>query len=343
MSKIDQKNSAKESGDSGIEKSAILLMALGEDDAAEVLKHLGPKEVQNIGQTMAKLRSITREQVENVFLSFNKAVRNQTSLGVGNESYIRKMMIQALGEDKAAGFIDKILMGGNTSGLDTLKWMDPRSVADLIRYEHPQIQAIVLSYLEADQAAGVLSYLEEKVRLDIITRISSIDSVQPQALQELNDILERQFANSSGNATTNLGGIKCAANIMNYMDTASEATLIESIREMNEELATELQELMFVFDNISEIDDRGIQVLLREISSDILLLALRGADQKIKEKVFKNMSKRAADLLKDDLASGSPVKLSDVETAQKEILSITRRLAESGEIILGGKGGEELI
>lgn len=327
-----------------IDRAAVLLLSLGEEDAAEILKHLGPKEVQRIGAAMTRLTNITRDQVEVVLSNFFELVQTQTSLGVGSDEYIRNMLVSALGEEKAGSLADRILMGGNTSGLDTLKWMNSRAVSDVIRYEHPQIQAIVIAYLDSDQAAEVLGYLDERVRLDIILRIASIESVQPQALQELNDILEKQFSSSSGNtAAAALGGIKCTADIMNFLDTSAESQLIESLREVDEDLAQEIQDLMFVFDNLSEVDDRGIQALMREISSDVLILALKGADEAVKGKIFGNMSSRAADLLKDDLEAKGPVKVSEVEAAQKEILSIARRMSDAGEIVLGSKGGEEMI
>ncbi|MBL4865172.1 MAG: flagellar motor switch protein FliG [Pseudomonadales bacterium] len=326
-----------------LQQSAILLMSLGEEEAAEVLKHMGPKEVQRLGHAMARLQNVTREQVEEVLGNFIEVVRDQTSLGVGAESYIKNMLVQALGEDKAGGLVDRILMGGNTSGLDTLKWMDSRAVSDIIRFEHPQIQAIVVAYLDPDQAAEVLAYMDERVVLDIVMRIASIDSIQPQALQELNDILEKQFSSASTSSSATLGGIKCTADIMNFLDTSAESQLIESIKEIDEDLAQEITDLMFVFDNLKEVDDRGIQALLREISSEILILALKGADEAVQEKIFGNMSKRAAELLRDDLEAKGPVKVSEVESAQKEILSIARRMSDAGEIVLGGKGGEEMI
>src|SRR3989338_7011507 len=276
---------------SKVDKAAILLLSLGETDAAQVLRHLGPKEVQRVGVAMAGMRNIQREQVEQVMGEFVDIVGDQTSLGVGADGYIRKMLTQALGEDKAGNLIDRILLGGSTSGLDSLKWMEPRAVADVIRYEHPQIQAIVVAYLDPDQAGEVLGHFDHKVRLDIVLRVSSLNTVQPAALKELNQI----------------------------------------------------EDLIFVFDNLADVDDRGIQALLREVSSDVLVLALKGADEAIKEKVFKNMSKRAAELLRDDLEAKGPVRVSDVETAQKEILTIARRMAEAGEIVLGGKGGEEMV
>ena len=326
-----------------VDKAAVLLLSLGETDAAQVLRHMGPKAVQKVGVAMAQMRNVHREQVEEVMSEFVDIVGDQTSLGVGSDGYIRKMLTQALGEDKANGLIDRILLGGNTSGLDSLKWMEPRAVADVIRYEHPQIQAIVVAYLDPDQAGEVLGHFDHKVRLDIILRVSSLNTVQPAALKELNQILEKQFSGNANTSRTTLGGIKRAADIMNFLDSSVEGTLMDSIREIDEDLSVQIEDLMFVFNNLADVDDRGIQALLREVSSDVLVLALKGSDEAIKEKIFKNMSKRAAELLRDDLEAKGPVRVSDVETAQKEILTIARRMAEAGEIVLGGKGGEEMI
>jgi len=253
------------------------------------------------------------------------------------------MLTQALGEDKASGLIDRILLGGNTSGLDSLKWMEPRAVADVIRYEHPQIQAIVVAYLDPDQAAEVLGHFDHKVSLDIVLRVSSLNTVQPAALKELNLILEKQFSGSASTTRTALGGVKRAADIMNYLDSSVEGPLMDAIRDADQDLSGQIEDLMFVFDNLSDVDDRGIQALLREVSSDVLVLALKGADDGIKEKFFRNMSKRAAELLRDDLEAKGPVRLSEVEGAQKEVLAVARRMADAGEIVLGGKGGEEMV
>ncbi|HEY3700509.1 MAG TPA: flagellar motor switch protein FliG [Spongiibacteraceae bacterium] len=326
-----------------IDQAAVLLMSLGEKDAAAVLRHLGPKEVQRIGAAMTHLQNIEQSQVEDVVNSFLSDARTLTGLGVGADSYIRNMLVEALGEDKANSLVDRILLGGNTTGLDTLKWMDPRSVADLIRHEHPQIQAIVVAYLDSDQAAEVLGNLAEKQRLDIIMRVASLDSVHPSALQELNDILEKQFSGNASSQTKAMGGTKVAAEIMNNMEGSLESELMESIKEIDEDLSTQIQDLMFVFEDLKAVDDRGIQALLREISSEVLILALKGSDDELKEKIFKNMSKRAAELLRDDLESKGPVRVSEVEQAQKEILLIARRMADSGEIVLGGGGGEAMI
>ncbi|OPX56811.1 flagellar motor switch protein FliG [Oceanospirillum multiglobuliferum] len=329
-------------GLSSLHRAAILLMTLGESDAAQILRHMGPKEVQRVGMAMSQLQHVSKTQVEEVLGDFLEVAGDVTGLGIGADSYIRRMLTEALGEDKANGLIDRILLGGNTTGLDTLKWMEPRAIADIIRYEHPQIQAIVLSYLDSDQSAEVLAFFDSKVRLDVILRVASLESVQPQALQELNDILEKQFSGSSGTQTTSMGGVKVAANIMNNLESALEGELMEAIKEVDEQLGEEIEDLMFVFDNLVDVDDRDIQILMREVNPDSLVLALKGADTRVQEKIFKNMSKRASELLRDDLEAKGPVRVSEVEQAQKEILAIARRLAEDGEITLGG-GADQMV
>jgi flagellar motor switch protein FliG len=303
---------------------------------------MGPKEVQRVGAAMSKLANIEQEHVQLVMSNFMEQVRNLTGLGVGADNYIRNMLVSALGEDKAHGLIDRILLGGNTTGLDTLKWMEPRSVADIIRNEHPQIQAIVIAYLDSDQAAEIMGYFTDTTRLDIMMRISALDIVQPSALQELNDILEKQFAGNAGSQTTTMGGYKCAAEIVNNLDSSLAGQLLDAIKQMDEETGTQIEDLMFVFDNLTDVDDRGIQGLLREISSEILIIALKGAEPDLQQKIYSNMSTRAADLLRDDLEAKGPVRLSEVEAAQKEILTIARRMADAGEINLGGSG-EQMV
>ncbi len=325
-----------------LDQAAVLLMSLGELDAAEILKHMGPKEVQRLGLAMSHLNNVQQNEVEQVLSNFLEEVRTLTGLGMGSDSYIRGMLVTALGEDKANGLIDRILLGGNTTGLDTLKWMEPRSVADIIRNEHPQIQAIVIAYLDPDQSAEILSFFNEKTRLDIMMRVASLDTVQPSALQELNHILEKQFSSGSGSQTKDIGGYKVAADIMNFLDSTIEGELMDAIKDIDEDMGVQIQDLMFVFDNLRELEDREIQALLREVSSEVLIIALKGADEELQEKVFKNMSKRAAELLRDDLEAKGPVRLSEVETAQKEILTIARRMADSGEIALGG-GAEQMV
>ncbi len=326
----------------GVDRSAILLLALGEKDAAEILRHMGPKEVQDVGLAMASLTNVSTDQMESVMHEFVSTLETQTALGLGSDEYIRNMLTSALGEDKAGGVIDRILLGRNSKGLEQLKWMDPRAIAELIRLEHPQIIAIVLSFLESDQAAQVVSQFPERVRTDVIMRIATLDGIQPVALQELDEILEKQFSGATNVKSSSLGGVKTAAEILNMLDGAIESKLMEEISEVDVDLSQELQDNMFVFENLVDVDDRGIQTLLREVSTEQLLLALRGADEVLKEKIFKNMSKRAAEMLKDDMEAAAPAKLSDVEASQKEILQVARRLADAGEIMLGG-GGDEFV
>ena len=325
---------------SAIERAAIFLLSLGETEAADILRHMGAKDVQRLGQAMANLTNVSREQAEDVLDSFADAIGNQTSLGVGSDDYVRKVLVSALGEDKAGGLIDRILMGRNSKGLEALKWMETRAVAELIRNEHPQIIAIVLAYLDPENAAEVLVILPDKVQTDVLLRIATLDGIQPQALRELDEIMERQFSGNNNIKSSSVGGVKVAAGILNLMDSATEQKLTESIKGTDEELGQRIQDLMFVFDNLADIDDRGIQALMREVSTDSLSLALRGADQKVKEKILKNMSKRAADMLVEDMEAKGPVKLADVEAAQKDILATARRLADAGTIALGGKGDD---
>ncbi len=326
----------------GVQRAAVLLMVIGSENAAEVLKHMNPKEVQSLGSAMANLQNVNKATMEKVMDDFISEVHNKTSVGIGSEDYIREMMVNALGEDKANNMIDRILLGSGNKGLESLKWMDARSVAEVIRLEHPQIIAIVLAYLEPDQSAEVLKMLPERARPDILMRVASLEGIPPSALQELDKIMERQFSGNQNVSQNSMGGLKTAANILNFMDSAIEGSIMETIGDIDQDMQEGISELMFVFDNLNEVDDRGIQALLREISTDILTLALKGADEGLKEKILKNMSKRAAEMLREDMEASGPVRLSEVETAQKEILSTARRLADEGEIMLGG-GGEEFV
>ncbi|MCP4041474.1 MAG: flagellar motor switch protein FliG, partial [Gammaproteobacteria bacterium] len=315
---------------SGVEQAAVLLMSIGEEDAASVMKHMGPKELQRLGAAMASLQNVSQNQVTVILDQFLEAVGSHTALGVDSESYIRDVMVKALGEDKAGGLMDRILLGGSAQGLETLKWMDSRSIADMIRNEHPQIISIVLAYLDSDQSAEVLAILPERTRPDLLLRVATLDAIQPAALQELNQILETQVSGTASMQAATVGGTKTAANIMNFTDSSIETEIMEQIKEADAELGQKIEDLMFVFENLSEVDDSGTQAILREVSSDVLLLALKGSDEEMREKFFRNMSKRAAEMLRDDLEAKGPVKLSEVEGAQKEVLAIARRMADEG-------------
>ncbi len=330
-------------GVNGIERSAIFLMTLGENEAAEVLKFLEPKEVQKISSAMVSLKNLSRDQISQVFHDFLVAASEKTTIGMDSNDYIRGMLTKALGDDKAAGLLDRILHNSDTSGIESLKWMDPGAVAEMISNEHPQIIATILVHLDPDQAAEILKMLTERTRNDVLMRISTLDGVQPVALQELNDVLGKLLAGGATGKKNLQGGVAAAAEILNFMGGTLEAEMMESVRSYDPDLAQQIEDKMFVFENIMEIDDRGIQLILREIQSESLIIALKGANEELREKIFKNMSQRAAEMMREDLESKGPVKLSEVEANQKEILKIVRRLSDEGQISLGGKGEEEYV
>lgn len=292
---------------------------------------------------MQDLGNISNEMVDGVLEEFIVTIKDKTALGVDSDAYIRDMLTNALGADKAGSIIDRILLGRDSKGIDQLKWMDARAIADLVRLEHPQIVAIILSLLDADQAGAVLGLLPENMRSDLLMRIATLEGVQPAALRELDEMMEKQLTGGENAQASAIGGIDTAANILNFIDGAVSEAMMEEISENDAELSQKIQDKMFVFSDLIEVDDRGIQALLREVSTDQLLLALRGVDDGLKEKIFGNMSKRAAEMLRDDLEAAPPTKLSEVEQAQKDILSIARKLADAGEIALGSGGGDDLI
>lgn len=325
------------------QQASLVLLAVGQDRAAAVLKHMGPKEVQTVGATMAQLGPISSAMVDEVLEEFIIQIKNETGLGLDSDEYIRNMLTKALGADKAGSIIDRILLGADSKGIEQLKWMDTRAIADLIRLEHPQIISIILSLLDADQAAQVLTLLPKNMRTDILMRIATLEGVQPAALRELDDIMEKQLTGSDGVKSSQIGGVDAAANILNFIESSVGEPMMQDINETDSNLAQRIQDKMFVFGDLVNVDDRGIQTLLREVSTDQLLLALRSVDAALRDKIFANMSRRAAEMLRDDLEAAPPVRLSEVEAAQKDILSIAKRLAESGEIALGGSGGDEFV
>ena len=325
----------------GIQNSAIFLMSLGENEAAEVLKYLEPKEVQKISSAMVTLSNLSREQIAQVFHDFLVTASTKTTIGLDSNDYIRNMLTKALGDDKAAGLLDRIMHNSDTSGIESLKWMDPGAVAEMIGNEHPQIIATILVHLEADQAASIMKMFTERTRNDVLLRISTLDGVQPVALRELNDVLSKLMSGGQTGKKTLKGGVATAAEILNFMGGAMEAEMMEKVRSFDPDLAQKIEDKMFVFENILEVDDRGIQLILREVQSEALIIALKGSSEELREKIFKNMSTRAAEMMREDLESKGPVKLSEVESNQKEILKIVKRLSDDGQIALGGKGDED--
>ena len=329
--------------DSGVDDGAILLMSLGEEEAAEVFKHLSPKDAQKLGAAMAALKNVSREKIDTVLEKFSTDAGQQTSLGNDSDEYIRAVLTRALGEDKAKLVLDRILQSSDTAGIESLKWMDAASVAELIKNEHPQIIASILVHLERDHAAAILNALGERLRGDVVMRVATLDGIHPNALRELNDTIATVLAGSDQIKKAALGGVRAAAEILNFVGSTSEASILETVRTVDDGIAQGIMDEMFVFENLMDIDDRGIQALLKEVQSESLVVALKGAAPDLRDKVLRNMSSRAAEMLKEDLESRGPVRISEVEGEQKEILKIVRRLADEGQIVLGGSGDEGFV
>ena len=327
----------------GLEDSAILLMSLGEEEASEVFKHLTPKEVQRLGETISKMKAVTRERVDSVIESFEKVAASESLLVTDNNEYVKAVLRRALGEDKAGLLIDRIMQGNDVTGIESLKWMDPSSVAELLRTEHPQIVAVILVHLEFDQAGEVLKLFSERHRNEVMVRIATLDGVQPSALRDLNEVMGRVLASGERTRRSNLGGVKAAAEILNLLGSGVETAVLDFVREADTDLAQRIMDNMFTFDDVEKIDDKGIQALMKEVQSESLVVALKGATPALREKIFKNMSTRAAETLREDLDGRGPVRLSEVEAEQKELLKIVRRLVDEGQIVLAGGGDEQFV
>lgn len=325
----------------GLQDAAIFLMSLGEAEAAEVFKHLSPKEVQKLGETIARTRAVSTERVSEVMLRFTSAAASQRLLVSDTDNYVRAVLRRALGDDKAALLIDRILQGGDVSGIESLKWMDPLSIAELLRNEHPQIIAAILVHLEFDQSAAVLKNFQERQRNDVMLRIATLEGIQPAALKDLNEVLYRVLAGGDKIRKTSMGGVKAAAEIINMLGTQIEGSVIDSIREFDQDLAQKIVDKMFTFEDLSKLDSRAIQLVLKEVTSDVLVIALKGVSNELRELILSNMSTRAAENLREDLESRGPVRLSEIENQQKEILKIARRLADEGQIMIGGVAEDE--
>lgn len=329
--------------DNGIQRAAILMLALGEVEAAEVMKFLGPREVLKLGAAMATMKAVQHGQVVDVLEAFRKQTELNSTVGLDSDEYIRQVLTKALGDDKASVLLSRILGGKDASGIESLKWMDASSVSELIRNEHPQIIATILVHLERDQACEILGNFTDRLRNDVVLRIATLDGVQPAALRELNDVLTKLLSGNENIKKSSLGGVRAAAEILNFMSGEQEGSVMDNIKNYDNDMAQKIMDEMFVFDNIIDIDDRGIQLLLREVQSEMLIIALKGASQDLREKVFKNMSQRAGEMMREDLDSKGPVRLSEVEAQQKQILQIVRRLSDEGQIVLGGKGEDSFV
>jgi flagellar motor switch protein FliG len=329
--------------DTGLEDAAILLMTIGEEEASEVFKHLSPKEEQRLGETIAKMGAVPRERLDAVIQKFGTLVGGASLLVPDNDAYVKAVLRKALGDEKANLLIDRILQGSDISGIESLKWMDAASVAELLRSEHPQIVAAILVHLEADQASDILKQFTERQRNEVMVRVATLDGIQPTALKDLNDVLSKVLAGGERTRKASLGGVKTAAEILNMMGGAIETSVLDFVREADGDLAQKIMDNMFTFDDLEKLDDSAIQTLLKEVQSESLIVALKGATPEMREKILKNMSKRAAETLREDLDSRGPVRVSEVEAEQKEMLKIVRRLADEGQIVLGGGGGDVFV
>ncbi|GKW33026.1 flagellar motor switch protein FliG [Pectobacterium carotovorum subsp. carotovorum] len=320
----------------GTEKSAILLMTIGEDRAAEVFTHLSTKEVQHLSAAMASMRQVSHQQLVEILKEFEADSEQYAALSVNAGDYLRSVLVKALGEERASSLLEDILESrDSTSGMETLNFMEPQIAADLIRDEHPQIIATILVHLKRAQAADILALFDERLRHDVMLRIATFGGVQPSALAELTDVLNG-LLDGQNLKRSKMGGVRTAAEIINLMKTQQEEAVIDAVREFDGELAQKIIDEMFLFENLVDVDDRSIQRLLQEVESESLLLALKGAEEPLREKFLRNMSQRAAEILRDDLSTRGPVRMSQVENEQKAILLIVRRLADSGEMIIGG-------
>ena len=329
--------------DQGIQDAAIFLMSLGEEEAAEVFKHFSPKEVQKLGETISAMRSVPRERVQEVMGKFTDEAASQSLLVSDTNGYVKSVLRRALGDDKAALLIDRIMAGNDVSGIESLKWMDPLSIAELLRNEHPQIVAAILVHLESDLTAGVLKNFTERTRNEVMLRIATLEGIQPAALNDLNEVLYRVLAGGDKVRKTSLGGVQTAADILNLMGTAIEGTVIESIRLLDGDLAQKITDKMFTFEDLLKLDNKSVQMILKEVSTDALVVSLKGSSVELRELILSNMSSRAAEGLREDLESRGPIRLSEVEGQQKEILKIVRRLSDEGSVVLGGGGDDGFV
>jgi flagellar motor switch protein FliG len=329
--------------DKGTENAAILLMSLGEEQAAEVFKHLSPKEVQKLGEQIAKMKAVPRERVDEVLNKFATVAAEQHMLVADTDEYVKSVLRRALGDDKANLLIERIMQGSDVSGLESLKWMDASAVAELLRHEHPQIVAAILVHLDFDQASDVIRCFGERQRNEVMVRIATLDGIQPVALKDLNEVMSKVLAGGDKLRKAALGGAKTAAEIINLLGNAIETSVLDYIREADNELAQRIIDSMFTFDDLIKLDDKGIQALLKEVQSESLVIALKGSSPELREHVFKNMSTRAAETLREDLESRGPVRLSEVESEQKEMLKTVRRLVDEGQIVMATGAADEFV
>jgi len=327
----------------GTQKSAILMMLIGEDEASEILRNLSPREVQHLGSAMYSVQGLDQETVNLVLDEFLAIIKAQTSLGMGAGNYIRNVMVKALGEDKSQSVLSRIAPTSSSRPIEILDWMDARSIAELVADEHPQIIALVISYLDAGLGADVLGLLPEVMQSEVIRRIATLKTVGPDALRQLEDVMQRKFKANTSLRASQVGGVEAAARIMNFTQQAMEGRIMKEIAKGDKSLMLAIQESMFVFDNLIMSDDKSLQTLLRSVDTELLILALKGADEPLRDKLFSCMSKRAAANILDEMEALGPVRLTEVQAAQKEIINVARRLSDEGSIVLAGRGGDDFV
>ena len=328
---------------SGTQKSAILMMLLGEDEAAAVLQNLSPREVQHLGTAMYSVTGVDQNTVNAVLDEFLETIKKQTGLGLGAGQYIENVLTKALGEDKAQSVLGRITPASSESQIDILDWMDARAISELIIDEHPQIKALIISYLEFGLAADVLTLLPSEIQPDIVRRIATLETVEPGAIKELERVMKAKFAANTSLRASQIGGVKAAAKIMNFTKTDMENRILNAIKKEDRDLMAEIQDNMFVFENLGGSDDRSLQTLLRSVDQDVLVVAMKGADAQLQEKLLSCMSTRAVANLRDEMEALGPVRLTEVQEAQKQIINVARKLSDDGTIVLAGRGGEEMV
>lgn len=322
------------------QRAAVLMLLLGEDLASNIISYLDPKEVQSLGAAMVSVAELSQEAVNAVLDQFVETLKKQTSLSLGTIEYVETVLKRALGPDKAASVLSRIMPNRASRGLEILQWMDARAIAEMIRGEHPQVTAIILSVLESEVAADVLAFLPVESRPEVIQRVASLDTVQPSAMEELETIMKKQFSNNASAASSSFGGVKAAAKIMNFTKVELEGAILQGVGQIDEELMLRIQDNMFSFDNLGSVDNRGIQALMRAVEPDLLMIALKGASDEIKDKFFSNMSSRARGMFIDDMEAKGPLRITEVEDAQKKVMRSARKLSESGDLILAAGGAD---
>ncbi|MBN2607022.1 flagellar motor switch protein FliG [Hydrogenovibrio sp. JE_KL2] len=324
----------------GLEKASILLLALGKDTASKVLAHLNPREVQQIGTAMTSVTDVSHSDIHYVMHDFMDEL-GEDALGVNPTEYAQSLMVDALG-DGGGGLMDAAMLGDQIKGLEALKWMHPSTISNMLRNEHPQVTAIVLSYFDPELSAEILRGLPERFQSEIVYRIATLTTIQPRALFDLNDVIQNASSDGEGGKLATIGGEKKAAEILNFVGSGIDSRVLDEIAVEHEDISKAIQDKMFVFEDISGIEPRGIQTILAEVPNEVLKVALKGADQNMIDLFLGNMSKRQAEMLKEELEMSGPVKLSDVEDAQRSIIQTVRRLADEDKIVMPG-GGEEFV